>query len=218
MGSYTMSQVETLTDIKSHTLRVWERRYNFLKPSRTATNIRFYSDEEVRKLLNISILLNNGYRISKINNLGEDEFHDLILNLKSNYSDKFEDDINRLILYMIDMDEGFLELAGKDLTSSFHILFVSIRPAAHNFFQGGFVFLYGFGAGFALFLGHFASIGKTVLHLEDELVEFFLGKQLLDVAAQQRDDGFAKALHRVVHALLPFDNACLELVRGEFLD
>jgi DNA-binding transcriptional MerR regulator len=100
-----MSQVETLTGIKSHTLRVWERRYNFLKPSRTATNIRFYSDEEVRRLLNISILLNNGYRISKINNLNEAEFNELILNLKSNYSDTFEDDINRLILCMIDMNE-----------------------------------------------------------------------------------------------------------------
>ena len=111
MGSYTMSQVETLTGIKSHTLRVWERRYSFLKPSRTPTNIRFYSDAEVRKLLNISILLNNNYRISKIDNLDEDEFDELILNLKSTYSEKFEDDINRLILFMIDMDEhGFEQL------------------------------------------------------------------------------------------------------------
>ena len=109
MGSYTMSQVETLTGIKSHTLRVWERRYSFLKPSRTATNIRFYSDAEVRKLLNISILLNNNYRISKINNLSEDEFNELILNLKSNYTDKFDDYINRLILSMIDMDEHAFE-------------------------------------------------------------------------------------------------------------
>jgi DNA-binding transcriptional MerR regulator len=104
-----MSQVETLTGIKSHTLRVWERRYSLLKPNRTATNIRFYSDDEVRKLLNISILLNNGYRISKINNLGEEEFNELILSLKSNYSEKFEDDINRLILYMIEMDEHSFE-------------------------------------------------------------------------------------------------------------
>jgi DNA-binding transcriptional MerR regulator len=109
MGSYTMSQVATLTGVKSHTLRVWERRYSFLKPSRTATNIRFYSDAEVRKLLNISILLNNNYRISKINNLREDEFNELILNLKFNYTDKFEDDINRLILCMIDMNEHAFE-------------------------------------------------------------------------------------------------------------
>lgn len=109
MGSYTMSQVETLTGIKSHTLRVWERRYELLKPSRTSTNIRYYSDGEVRKLLNISILMNNGYRISKINNLENEEFNDLILNLKSSYSDKFEDDINRLILCMIDMNEFAFE-------------------------------------------------------------------------------------------------------------
>lgn len=100
-----MSQVELLTGIKSHTLRIWERRYDFLKPKRTETNIRYYSDAEVRKLLNISILNNNGYKVSKINKLSEDELHNAIIELNSRSSAKFDDDINRLAICMIEMDE-----------------------------------------------------------------------------------------------------------------
>lgn len=105
MNTYSMSQVEMLTGIKSHTLRIWERRYSFLKPERTDTNIRYYSDSEVRKLLNVSILLNNGYRVSAIDKLKEDEIHALILELNSRSSAKFDDDLNRLVLSMIELDE-----------------------------------------------------------------------------------------------------------------
>ena len=105
-----MSQVETLTGIKSHTLRIWERRYNFLKPHRTETNIRFYSDAEIRKLLNISILLNNGYRVSKIDKMNEEEMHGLILQLNRNSSGIFDDDLNRLVLAMIEMNEESFNL------------------------------------------------------------------------------------------------------------
>ncbi len=116
---YTMSQVESLTGIKSHTLRVWERRYNLLNPKRTNTNIRYYSEIEVKKLLNISILLNNGYRISKINELDEEEFHQLVIEKGSNYSDKFEDSINRLILCMLELDETeFNEIFKKNVLAN----------------------------------------------------------------------------------------------------
>ena len=105
MEMYTMSQVETLTGIKSHTLRVWEKRYDILKPERTDSNIRYYSDAEVRKLLNITILLNNGYRISKINDLSEEDFHEQVLDLGSKFSEKYEDDVNSLIISMLELDE-----------------------------------------------------------------------------------------------------------------
>lgn len=100
-----MSQVEILTGIKSHTLRIWERRYDFLKPQRTETNIRYYTDAEVRRLLNVSILINNGYKVSKINKLNEDELHTVVVELNSHSSAKFDDDINRLALCMIEMNE-----------------------------------------------------------------------------------------------------------------
>ena len=65
MLKYSMSQVETLTGISAHALRVWERRYNFILPKRSPANIRYYSDDQLKQLLNVSILIRNGHRISK---------------------------------------------------------------------------------------------------------------------------------------------------------
>ncbi len=119
MEMYTMSQVETLSGIKSHTLRVWEKRYDLLKPERSTSNIRYYSDAEVRKLLNIKILLNNGYRISTIDNLSEKDFHAQVLDIGSEFSDKFEDDVNRLIISMLELDEAvFNEIFKKNVLSN----------------------------------------------------------------------------------------------------
>ena len=113
MNTYSMSQVETLTGIKSHTLRIWERRYNFLKPMRTETNIRFYSDHELRKLLNISILTNRGYRISKIDKMTEEELNVLIIELNSNPSGEYEEEINLLTLSMLEMKEEDFDIVFK---------------------------------------------------------------------------------------------------------
>ena len=119
MEMYTMSQVETLSGIKSHTLRVWEKRYDLLKPERSTSNIRYYSDAEVRKLLNIKILLNNGYRISTIDKLSEKDFHAQVLDIGSKFSDKFEDDVNRLIISMLELDEAvFNEIFNKNVLSN----------------------------------------------------------------------------------------------------
>lgn len=113
MNTYSMSQVETLTGIKSHTLRIWERRYDFLKPMRTETNIRFYSDQELRKLLNISILTNRGYRISKIDKMTDEELNVLIIELNSNPSGEFEEEINLLVLSMLEMNEEDFDIVFK---------------------------------------------------------------------------------------------------------
>ena len=113
MNMYSMSQVELITGIKSHTLRIWERRYNFLKPKRTKTNIRFYSDSELRKLLNINILLNTGYRVSKIDQMNEKEFQTLVLELHANPSGEYVDDINILVLSMLNLCEEDFEVVYK---------------------------------------------------------------------------------------------------------
>lgn len=105
MSTYSVSQTETLTGIKAHTLRIWERRYNFLNPLRTETNIRYYSDAQLRTLLNITILLNNGYRISKIDAISEAEMHDLVTEILANPSDAATDEINALVICMLDMNE-----------------------------------------------------------------------------------------------------------------
>ncbi|MBN1988533.1 MAG: MerR family transcriptional regulator [Bacteroidales bacterium] len=66
MGKYSIKDVETLTGIKAHTIRIWEKRFNLFNPSRTDTNIRKYSDEDIRLALNISLLQQKGFKISQI--------------------------------------------------------------------------------------------------------------------------------------------------------
>lgn len=65
-NTFSIKDLENLTGIKAHTIRIWEKRYNLLQPERTDTNIRYYSLANLQKLLNISYLNNNGYKISKI--------------------------------------------------------------------------------------------------------------------------------------------------------
>ncbi len=102
MSTYTMAQIVALTGIKGHTLRKWETRYSFLEPGRTDTNIRYYSDSQLKKLLNISVLMRNGLRISKIDKMTDDEIHNSIANSLINSE---EDDISALMISMLEMDE-----------------------------------------------------------------------------------------------------------------
>lgn len=68
---FSIRDLENLSGIKAHTIRIWEKRYNLLSPERTKTNIRTYSLESLQKLLNITLLNNNGYKISKIAKMQE---------------------------------------------------------------------------------------------------------------------------------------------------
>ena len=63
---FTIRDLENISGIKAHTIRIWEKRYNLLSPERTKTNIRHYSHKNLQKLLNIVLLNNNNYKISKI--------------------------------------------------------------------------------------------------------------------------------------------------------
>lgn len=69
---FTIKDLENISGIKAHTIRIWEKRYDLLKPKRTDTNIRLYSPENLTKLLNIVLLNKNNYKISKIAELSED--------------------------------------------------------------------------------------------------------------------------------------------------
>lgn len=75
---YSIQNLEELSGVKAHTIRIWEKRYNLLLPERTATNIRLYSDNDLRKLLNVSTLINLGLKISKISELTELEIGEKI--------------------------------------------------------------------------------------------------------------------------------------------
>ncbi len=70
---FTIKDLENISGVKAHTIRVWEKRYNLLKPKRTETNIRFYSNENLLKLLNIVLLNNNNFKISKIAKMSDED-------------------------------------------------------------------------------------------------------------------------------------------------
>src|SRR6187402_517277 len=66
LSNYSIKDLEQLSGIKAHTLRIWEKRYGLFKPDRTDTNIRYYSNDDLMRILNISQLNKNGYKISLI--------------------------------------------------------------------------------------------------------------------------------------------------------
>ena len=103
MNAFTIKDLENLSGIKAHTIRIWEQRYSFLKPQRTDTNIRYYNNEELKKLLNVALLNKYGFKISHIDKMNEIEIKDRILSL-SQVQAQQERIINELIQAMIDLD------------------------------------------------------------------------------------------------------------------
>src|SRR5688572_24007648 len=100
MNSFTIKDLENLSGIKAHTLRIWEQRYNFIKPNRTSTKIRYYTNEELKQILNISLLNRHGFKVSHINNMDEEEIRDKILSLTQPQAQQ-ERIVNELIQKMI---------------------------------------------------------------------------------------------------------------------
>ena len=102
MAEYGIKDLEILSGIKAHTIRIWEKRYNLIAPNRTDTQIRKYSDEELRELLSISILYNNQVKISKIADMKPSERYKRVNELRTKTADNSE---QKLILSLIDLDE-----------------------------------------------------------------------------------------------------------------
>lgn len=112
MNAFTIKDLENLTGIKAHTIRIWEQRYTFLRPQRTDTNIRYYNNEELKKILNISLLNKYGFKISHIDKMSEDDMKQKILGI-NNIQAQQERVVNALIQAMVDMNlesfEAFIE-------------------------------------------------------------------------------------------------------------
>jgi DNA-binding transcriptional MerR regulator len=104
MGMYQIKEIEHLSGIKAHTLRIWEKRYNIVDPHRTDTNIRYYNDNDLKRILNISILNKNGYKISKIADFTDDKLNNELLTLTTD-SENMDAQIGTLIKAMIDFDK-----------------------------------------------------------------------------------------------------------------
>ncbi len=108
MIRYSINDLEKITGIKAHTIRIWEKRYNVVDPERTETNIRFYNDEDLKKLLNISTLNKHGFKISEIVKMGNSKLCEKIVEI-SNASSDYDSYINNLIISMIELDEDKFE-------------------------------------------------------------------------------------------------------------
>jgi DNA-binding transcriptional MerR regulator len=108
MGSYSIKDLERLSGIKAHTIRIWEKRYGLIDPERTITNIRTYSDSELKKILNISILNRNGLKISKIAQLSISEIATLVNKLTEDTKDE-NSQFESLYIAMIDLDENLFD-------------------------------------------------------------------------------------------------------------
>lgn len=103
MVVYTIKEIEKLSGVKAHTLRVWEKRYGIVQPNRTDTNIRFYTDDHLKKILNISFLNRNNLKISKIAQLSDEELKRKVSEL-SDVDIAFEDQLDALVLSILELD------------------------------------------------------------------------------------------------------------------
>lgn len=107
MNTYQIADLERLTGIKAHTIRIWEQRYQLIEPHRTATNIRYYDDEQVKKLLKVSTLLQQGNKISAISQLNDTQLNLQIKELEAtaNPDVLITSFVNELTAAMLTFDE-----------------------------------------------------------------------------------------------------------------
>ena len=112
--SFSIRDMENLSGIKAHTIRIWEKRYNLFSPERTDTNIRTYNLTSLQKLLNITLLYNSGYKISKIAKMGEEKIPELVKEIVSNRSKKSHA-INSMKLAMLNFDQSLFLKTYNDL-------------------------------------------------------------------------------------------------------
>jgi len=104
MGNFSIKELEQLSGIKAHTIRIWEKRHQLIVPKRTATNIRYYSDDDLKKIISVSLLNSRGVKISKIVTLSEREINQQVFELSEEKAD-VEIYIDQLVLAMIDLEE-----------------------------------------------------------------------------------------------------------------
>jgi DNA-binding transcriptional MerR regulator len=103
MSSYTIKDLEKISGIKAHTIRIWEQRYQFLQPQRTQTNIRSYSSDELKTILNVSLLNKYGFKISQIDKMSAEQMEEKILALNQIDAQK-ERVVNALIKEMVSLN------------------------------------------------------------------------------------------------------------------
>ena len=129
--SFSIRDLENLSGIKAHTIRIWEKRYNLLSPERTSTNIRSYSVRSLQKLLNVTLLYNGGYKISKIAEIPEKNIPLMVREIISNTNSK-NHSISAFKLAMINFDQDLFTktytglLMDRSFREIFHDIFIPL--------------------------------------------------------------------------------------------
>ena len=169
MATYSIKDMEKLSGIKAHTIRIWEKRYSLISPSRTDTNIRLYSDAELRKLLNISILVRNGMRISQISRLPDSVLGEKVAFLAQTTS-KIEDLSEGLISSMIEFDENKFDRILSNLIIKFGFEDTYIKVLTPFFEKVGILWQTG-----------------TILPAQEHFVSSLIRQKLIIAIDSQRD-------------------------------
>lgn len=108
MANYSIKDLEQLSGIKAHTIRIWEKRHQIIRPQRTSTNIRYYSDDDLKKIINVSLLNTSGIKISRIAGMTAPELAQKVIEL-SEQRDAASLQIDRLVTAMVDLEEEAFE-------------------------------------------------------------------------------------------------------------
>ena len=123
---FNIKDLENLSGVKAHTIRIWEKRYNLLSPERTDTNIRKYNLENLKKLLNVSFLYNEGYKISKIAKLKNEEIKGLVNSLANSSEEQYAIKMFKMAMFEFNFEmfsDTYSELLKK---KSFDELFIEV--------------------------------------------------------------------------------------------
>lgn len=104
MAVYSIKDLEKLSGIKAHTIRIWEQRYGIIQPKRTQTNIRYYDDDDLKLVLNIAMLNRNGVKISKIAKMNKQQIGEKVAEV-SEINFEHGTQLDALTISMIEMDE-----------------------------------------------------------------------------------------------------------------
>lgn len=116
-NQFSIKDLENISGIKAHTIRIWEKRYNILEPMRTDSNIRYYDTENLQKLLNITLLHNYGYKISRIAKIQETEIPKIVNQIITEKSKK-NHAINDFKLSMMNFDQQLFLQTYQNLLSN----------------------------------------------------------------------------------------------------
>ena len=108
MSTFSIKDLEHLSGIKAHTIRIWEQRYQLIDPKRTDTNIRYYDDKDLKLILNVALLKDNGFKISKIASMSEGEMQREVIKL-TEMNLRYPEQIHALTISMVDLDEDRFE-------------------------------------------------------------------------------------------------------------